>query len=286
MDKENRRKIHELITRYEMEPELKDIYVEGNEDIKVLNAFFEEKDISDVCIFEISSVDIPCNLYVENNNRTRLITLAKELHEKLSSYYNNVKCIIDSDFDYITGQSYDYLTLLTTDYANMEMYFFTNDNLLKLSSKCLTKNKNITLDCIEHFIVPTLIKLFKIRFVNETDKWKLTEYPFKSLVNFNGDTFSLDIDEYMKKYLNKNDRFHEFRDFQLEVNSVSLKDEFDKRCYIHGHDFLNLLKIMLNALSRKLYNDEEEVFNLLKMGYNFADLENEDLFKNLLICYK
>ena len=59
MDEQERRNIDELITRYEYEPEIRDIYVEGPSDKAFITWFLSESGAVKVDVYEIEVVDIP-----------------------------------------------------------------------------------------------------------------------------------------------------------------------------------------------------------------------------------
>ncbi len=58
MDNE-RRTLEELVTRYQLEPELRDIYVEGKTDKILLEWFLEQKGVENFAVYEIDTVEIP-----------------------------------------------------------------------------------------------------------------------------------------------------------------------------------------------------------------------------------
>ena len=99
---EERRTIDELLTRYEFEPSLKDIYVEGIKDKTIIEEVLFQNGITDVSVFDISSIHIE-NKNIKGGNRARVIELASILSEKLEN--TNVVCVIDNDFRHINGQS-------------------------------------------------------------------------------------------------------------------------------------------------------------------------------------
>ena len=51
--------IESLLTKYELEPEIKDLFVEGPTDKRILRWFFKKAGLTDVDVFEITDVDVP-----------------------------------------------------------------------------------------------------------------------------------------------------------------------------------------------------------------------------------
>lgn len=277
-----RRTIEELVTRYEFEPSLMDIYVEGPEDKAILEGMFEVHGIAGVSVFEISSVHVPAQPGEETNNRTRLIKLARELGESLQGKRLRLACVIDSDFDYLTGHSENNVFLLNTDYANMEMYFFSHSVFTRLNTQCL-KRRFITADLIDDFMVPTLQSLFLVRYVNCAPQWNMEYLPFEKLVSFEQGRCALNVDEYIRRYLNKNGRAAELANFQQDIKAIIIPGGFDARCFMHGHDFLTLLRRILNHLCRRnVYGSDEVVFSILRACAEYRTLAQEPMFAAIL----
>ena len=102
---EKRRTFDELVVRYELEPSICDIYVEGLIDKSLIEWFLNESDLEteNITVYEIDTVDIPTNelfeLGLNDANRSRLIVFAIKLQTILKSQLPNVICIADKDFD-------------------------------------------------------------------------------------------------------------------------------------------------------------------------------------------
>ncbi len=282
MGEAERRSITELLVRYEYEPELRDIYVEGSEDKAVLEGIFEENGITGISIFEISSVNIPNDTGTENNNRTRTIKLSKILSETPETSKAIVACVIDSDFDCFGEKTETNNNLFKTDYANLEMYFFTKDIIVKINRRVLSKNKIIN-ETHYKFIISTLLELYKIRYINSKPKWQLKYLAFDKLLQFTKGKFKFDCGEYISRYLSKNSRITELSNFVEEVNIVITSEKQDCRCFIHGHDCLVLLGIVLNCLSGKnIFVCQESVFSLLKASSEYKQIIDEPMFIAIL----
>ena len=279
---EERRKINELLTRYELEPSLKDIYVEGIEDKIIIDEVLRKNDITDVSVFDISSIDIDNDEKIKNGNKGRVIELASILSEKLENM--NITCIIDNDFDILTGNQYTSPILLTTDFSCMEMYFFDKQIIEQISRSC-AKNK-LTETIVNKFITPALIDLFKIRFINYDLCWNLKCLNFEKNIRYKNGEFNFDRDEYIKRYLNKNRKVRELSFYCKKINTIKIDSKHDKRSYIHGHDFITLLRSVLNKLrGRKLWSEDELVWDLLKVAADYKDFSRYLLFSTLIKKY-
>lgn len=282
MPEPERRTIHELVTRYEFEPGLKDIYVEGSDDKAIIEGILEEQRVTGVAVFEISSFQVPTEPEEGTGCRTKLVKLAGALAEAFRGKELHVACVIDSDLDHATGAGENNAVLLRTDYADMEMYFFTNDVFEKLNRQCV-RGRRLTDHMVNDFMVATLKSLFLIRFVNAKPEWHLEYLCFDKLVSFGRGRFGFDVEEYVERYLSKNGQVPQRKEYLRQMEAVDLPDELDRRCFMHGHDFLVLLRKMLNKLRGKnVYGGEEVVFTLLRGCANYASLAEEPMFATIL----
>src|SRR5260370_38082500 len=78
-----RRTVEELVARYELERDIRDLYVEGRTDACVISWFLRTNGISDVVVYEIATVDVPLRILSKNgqrnNNIGKVESLALEL---------------------------------------------------------------------------------------------------------------------------------------------------------------------------------------------------------------
>src|SRR4029078_13326996 len=100
-----RRTVNDLITRYELEPGLRDIYVEGDFDRDLISECLRKKGADGVAVYAIDTVEILDSTLLSfgltRGNKPETIALAKIL-SRLSDrvrYY----CIVDRDLDHWFG---------------------------------------------------------------------------------------------------------------------------------------------------------------------------------------
>ena len=81
--------IRELISRYKLEPSLRDVYVEGSKDRSLLSWYCASNGMRDVSVREIDTVEVPSSLIVARGlrpgRRGAVITLGLELCEAFGS---------------------------------------------------------------------------------------------------------------------------------------------------------------------------------------------------------
>lgn len=133
-NKIDRRTIDETILKYQLHPELRDIFTEGLKDRRFYEWYLTATQKSkDVAFYDIDSVDVPGQLVTENGLnvgvRGRVITLAKEIDKNLDEDDCQVTFIADRDFDELLAKAHDCRVLLFTDGTSIELYLLDGDLL-------------------------------------------------------------------------------------------------------------------------------------------------------------
>ena len=283
MSSSEQRSIDYLVTRYQMEPSLKDIYVEGAEDKRVVDAFLEEHGVSGVAVFEISSVDVPRDEREGVCNRTSVIRLARKLLTSLGPERSSVACIADSDFDHLSREIEQSAFLLMTDYANMEMYFFSPTVLARLN-RDVSRDRGVTEDIWRTFMVPALQFLFRVRYVHSKLGLKIEVLPPTKLVLFADKRFVANKDRYLERYLGRGGGSARRAEFLSELEKVSIDPELDPRCFVHAHDSVALLRWMLGKLGggRQPFHDDCVMLGVLRGCADYKALAQEPMFAEIL----
>jgi hypothetical protein len=134
MSPDERRTIEELIVKYELEPTLRDIYVEGYSDALFFRWFLEKSDASNAVVYEIDSVEVDAQTVIKHKlevgNRGRLIAFGMEVDRRIA-HPHQVTCIVDRDYDIVLQKEYGAGVLLFTDYTSLELYSFNENTLTK-----------------------------------------------------------------------------------------------------------------------------------------------------------
>ncbi|MEH1845315.1 MAG: DUF4435 domain-containing protein [Nostoc sp.] len=291
MENERRRTLDELVTRYELEPDLCDIYVEGKTDKLLIEWFLEHKERQGFAVYEIDTVDIPAQLLLDqglkDNNRSRVIALALHIQDKLSETPLHVTCIADKDFDWLFGKEYQCDLLLFTDYSCLEMYLFNEvvlDKYLRLGLGLSQPKARKVLNQLSK----VLEDLFLIRATNETlelnMRW-LEKFGDCCKLNKKNNQVQFELKTFITKYLNSNGNRSEELRFITKLEELRAKELIEIRYKIHGHDFTELLcwyiRPYLGKEIRNSYNSEILAGSLLAC-INAEKLAQEGLFQQLL----
>ena len=239
-----RRTIDDLIARYQFEPELRDLFVEGHRDRGVFSWYLRGAGCKHVGVFEIDLVEIPSDALISHGlasgNRDRVIALALELDNQFPTVLQYVRCIADSDFNFIFESRNEVNHLLYTDYTSLDLYTY-DEALLK---KVLWLGFNVPeteIPALLDSMSPILQDLFIIRAANQRLDWSLTLVPFTRCCEIDGQKVVFDKTEFINRCLNSSARQHErsaFDELCEELQAVCLSDP---KQIIHGEDYFELL---------------------------------------------
>lgn len=294
MEDEKRRKLDELVARYELEPSLHDVYVEGLTDKSIIQWFLDESnlDTKNCTVYEIDTVDIPndqlCELGLNNGNRSRVIFLAFQLQRLFeTTSLPHVVCIADRDFDDLIGSSsIESELLLFTDYTSIEMYLFDSNIIEKFLRLAVRKDDLKAVNIIKN-ISPILEEIFLFRAANQSlsDGMEWLSSGVKGCLKKRrkGDPLEFDSD-FVEKYLNKNKRSSEKIAFLDKVNELRNKNISEIRNKIRGHDFIELFCWYIEPYlpkNKKWFSEPEIVLGTLLCCLDVDYLMEEKLFQDL-----
>ncbi|MCF2150555.1 hypothetical protein IQ276_029845 [Desmonostoc muscorum LEGE 12446] len=291
MENQRRRTLDELVTRYELEPYLCDIYVEGRTDKLLIEWFLDHKEHQDFAVYEIDTVEIPAQLLfqlgLKDNNRSRVIALALYIYDKFSETSLHITCIADKDFDWIFSKEYQCDLLLFTDYSCLEMYLFNEvvlDKCLRLGLRLSQPKAREVLNQVSR----VLEDLFLIRATNEALELNMTwleKFGDCCKLDKNNNQIQFEFKSFITKYLNSNNKRSQESKFITKLEELRAKELIDIRYKIHGHDFTELLYWYIRPYLRKeiksSYNSEILAGNLLTC-IDAEKLSQEGLFQRLL----
>lgn len=291
LTEEDKRDTNYLCTLYKVEPEIRDIYVEGESDKRIIKWFLENSGITNVDVYEIDTINVTNEILeihgLERNNRGEVIALASELDASLDAD-NNISCIIDGDFDYLIGNTSQLNNLLLTDYTSMDLYFYEDyifDKLLKIGLK---KEQN-NLTALKNNLSEILQDLFAIRATNNQLKYNLSYRDFKKHLSVQEDKINFDRKSYIDSYLTSNGRHSDISKFTKTCNNFRKMTVKSKRQKIHGHDFITLLSWYLCKIigtGGNKYSSQEVITAIVRTGVEINRLEKESLFSNIKNRYK
>jgi uncharacterized protein DUF4435 len=284
MTPDERRTIEELIARYELEPTLRDVYVEGYSDSLFFRWFLQKSDASNVVVYEIDSVRIDTQTVLKHRlevgNRGRLIAFALEVDRRIT-HPHQVTCIVDRDYDAPLQREFSVGVLLFTDYTSLELYSFNESTLTKFLSIVARTMPERPVILLGKFC-SILHETFFIRLVNIKLELNAEWFEFTRCCEFRKGSLEFDSAEFVKRYLNKNGlhAIREVFDQTLQEFRGTITDE--PRDFIRGHDFAVLLAYYLKQITGDQFYAPEMVEGSLLGCVEYEDLLNEKMFQNLL----
>jgi len=284
-----RRKISELLVLYFLEPELRDIYVEGISDKCVIKRFLESNS-SSVNIIEINDIDFS-ELYIDKpylkaNCKKKIIELSQQLETNFSDSLNGIMCIADRDFD-------DFLNLIIinsflnyTDLSSIELYFY-NENSLNIFFGNMLHDFPFQSKDVLNQLLPILNKIFNIK-LSLLDlfgpEYEVNSFDFKRLVkiNKNNGTISFDPYEYINRYVNAHSLIpSQKKIIEEKFKKLSQETSNDLKLKIRGHDFIALFYFFIDKIKNNVNINLETLERVVILCIDLIYIDDFELFKTI-----
>ena len=253
-----RRNIDELFFLYEVEANVTDIFVEGPFDAVVIKYFLKEISLSNVNVYEISTINVNDQELIsankKANNRERTIWLAEKFDDA-GIKTDQLTCIVDKDFCHYLGSCIELPHLLYTDFACMEMYFFNETVIDKFLNACCYREGwpcNRFLGSISNYIQ----RMYLFRLANEVLNWQMAMLDKVVCITIADWEIVFDEEYFINRFLNKNDRIKNSNEF---CECISLYEQNllnDPRYQMNGHDFISAFSFLLikKGVSKEISN--------------------------------
>lgn len=281
---ELRRTLEEVHALYQMEPELRDLYVEGYSDKFFFEWYLAKGGIRNVTVYPIELLDIPDSVLIKHSlptrsNKARLIALSYECAS--SGAFSRVMCIADRDFDNSCSRVQRNSCLEFTDGTSLELYalqplVFQKFVLVALGGLSISGHELLS-ECIS-----ILERVYTIRVANEDLKWGMSWIPFRSYTSIKGSSLTFRETDFIRAYLQKNGRWGDRDIFINKVDEVLRSFDHDPMRRIRGHDLSELLFVVLRKLRReKRFGSPETLESCLLATVEAHDLQAFSLFRKL-----
>lgn len=276
-----KRTVDELLARYELAPDLHDVYVEGEFDRRILEWFLSEIGANDVKVYEIDTVDIPDDMFIQERgatgNKGRIIALCSELENKIE---NNLKIIgvIDLDFDRVLNREINVNYILLTDYSSIEVYLFKTNVIRKFFILAVGRRRNITNHFLEEAI-PILRNLYLVRLVKEALMPSMTWIDPSRCFRRIGRELQFDWEEFVRRLLNSNGWPVTEYEFIGKINHYRELLPADPIHSIHGHDLNLVIRNWINKVLRiSPQIRDREILGGLTASVELENLIDEPMF--------
>ncbi len=281
-----RRSIDQIITYFTREKVTKHIYVEGDQDKKLIRKFLSSNKRRDIAIYPISTIDIP-DCLVESQGlpipsaRARVITLACKL-EDLAPPGSIFYCIVDKDFGPYVNCSIKCSRLLFTDYNSMEMYLY-RESTVREFLEIAVRGFSVDASKFISLITPALKALFLIRLANEMLDWRMKLVSIKKYLSIKSSIIDFKEGEYINACLLRNGKGGQASLFRATIKEAKAKLIPEIRCNIRGHDYTDLVYRVVSKLKRrKNFADLQTAEAAMYQCLDLTELRNEKLFQTIL----
>lgn len=282
-----RRQIDELAALYELEPEVRDVIVEGPNDAAIFRWYLRQRCDTCASVYDIDSIEVPMDLLPGEDNsggsRGRLLALAVELDANLQGAARRCPAVIyDADIDHLLNDCQEGDVVLSTDYSCLEMYLFNEHTMDKLLSVVLME-EDISAGNVLQSLSEVLIRLFLLKSSNHLLGYSMSWISFDNCCNCVGRNIEFDEQEFIRRYLNRNGRMGDLHAFQAKVNEVEGLLHEDDRHQINGHHFFELTRWYLRKLfgGKSVLNTIDSFSRAFFGCIDIDYLDTEELFHEL-----
>lgn len=265
MMEDERRTLQEMKARYELEPTLQDVFVEGLFDQEALTRCFSNADNLTRIFYEIGSVDVPDDLLKQSGltigNKQRVIALSRFLATQ--SIGNACRCLVDRDLDHWFGELEQTHHLVWLPYCALELFFFS-DELLQELLVVVAQSKISDWNAFKVSLVSTLSDLYGMRLADRELKWTMQWIAPDRCMALNGGSIEFAFDEYINRVLMKNGRMKVRKEFDESFSKWRSRLIGDPRNFIRGHDLMDSLAWSIRELrGLKAFSTVETLERLL-----------------------
>ena len=197
--------------------------------------------------------------------------------------------VCDADFDHIDNISYE--NILLTDFHDLEMLFIESSCLYKIFCEYLNDITGGDVDKINSIarktkedIIKICSKIGLIRFINYRDENMMLNFKkmnFSEFIKFSNSLISFDIDYFIEFVLCRSPSTPKdfyTKEYILSEYSKLIPDKFDYRHLCNGHDFVNILAIILRVMSGNTNISREHLEENMRIGYESNCFEKTNLY--------
>jgi hypothetical protein len=280
------KKLDELITLYYLEPGLKDIYVEGENDKDLIEWVLSAHNIKDIRVYSIKGIEINNDILERHklnrgSNRSKVLALSTELAQSLPVTCKIV-CIADRDQEDYLPSGLCNCFLEFTDYNSTELYLLRSSIIRKFISLVLG-GFPISEDRLVTQALPILEDLYVLRLANQILGWNMEWIKnFTKYVKIT-EEFSFDRESSQAAYLQKNGKWNEKLVFERKVQELRSMLKGDPRFRLRGHDLMDLLYYVVKKRKSSRKFGDAKTFRGAFMGcLELSELSGERLFQRIL----
>ena len=248
-----RRTVGEVLARYELEPSLRDVFVEGPTDRVIIRAALLELGHTSIGVYEIDTVDVPAHLLeamdLQVGSRSRVIGLAAQLEVRATKdLIRQVVCLVDTDFDEVLGRKRMLRLLVYTNGTALDTFLLDDLTLGKLLGIVLL-DFPLSAAELKLRIIPILRELFLHRMA--ASELGLHVAPPSLDKDFHFDrkhkTMTFDAKAYVDRFLSKAGARRRRDEFIALVDDFRGRLGVDPITHVHVDDLLEIVHFCARA---------------------------------------
>jgi hypothetical protein len=263
------RTVAELLARYDLEPDLRDVYVEGPSDRVLCEMALEHAGRGDIKVYEIDTVEVLGS--GSGGNKGRLVMLARELEASSKrDLIGSVACVVDQDLDGVLKRRITARLLIYSCGSSLDIVLVqvrVLDKLLRvvllgfpIQSKAFLKE-----------LLPVINEHFLHRLANEAMSLGLSHLEVCRMCEFDGVSVRFDSEDYLKRYLGKSAQLGRLEEFKQAIEGHRpVLATMPDHC-VHVDDFIELLQFCVRRIKPKLVPADLGRFRRLLFGLLEAD---------------
>ncbi|EHK89966.1 DUF4435 domain-containing protein [Aggregatibacter actinomycetemcomitans] len=242
------------------------VLVEGCTDIRFFNKHFSYQTVS----FESVLSGKP--------------EVEKSINYLIDNGLTKVFGVCDADFDHIERKEYNNIYL--TDFHDLEMFFIESNCLHKIFCEYLTNKNESDYDKVKEDIIKVCYKIGIIRFLNfreQAMKLNFKGMNFGEFIEFIDSKIEFDIHKFVQFILNrsKNTPREYTKEYIISKYQELTNVSFDYRHLCNGHDFVNILAIVIRDMSGKTNINQERLEENMRIGYELECFRETILYNRI-----
>lgn len=274
--------LSELLLLYELEPQVRDVIVEGSNDLVLLREALNRRGLgSSASVYMLServrlpkSYKIPAGM--DDGVRARIWCLAEEFDARFASGHSSSRCltaVVDRDWSADVHERPN--CLLITDYASIELYAWDQPTLSKFIMMGLRPRGTVHIEALMNRLEPVLVRLFLARRVaHELGAGDSPPEKVERYCDLGGGRFL--SEKFLKAYGGETARQSEQLCARIDEMFGSFRD--DVRLCIDGHD---VVRLVARAIRSTGAQPMEQLEKLWMISIDINEIWRKPLFKAL-----
>jgi Protein of unknown function (DUF4435) len=238
---DNKWTINELLARYDLEPELRDVFVEGSYDREILSQQLQAS-ASGCTFYEIDSVDVPATVLAAHGftsgNKQRVIALSRELASLPAS--TRVLCLVDRDLDHWFNNVENSARLRWSSFCSIECHFLSPETIHDVLITT-SRARIVNFESFVSSFLSILRQLYALRLADRELGLNLKWVALRKYLASNSNTITLDLSKYTQAVLNASSATKSKTQFIAATVAWQQKLDCDIRLASRGHDYTELL---------------------------------------------